>query len=136
MSRTVVREEARSLLAFERSSVLAASRADVNGPDGSPLTRLRSPLGRSGQQRSPRVLCKTGETHMHSFDFDEIVIGIAKRTQLVTANATGADRYQRLSARLEQLYDVLELARLLGYRQLARRIETHIDALRPLLDQD
>jgi hypothetical protein len=30
----------------------------------------------------------------------------------------------------------LELARLLGYWQLARRIETHIDAFQPLLDQD
>jgi hypothetical protein len=99
------------------------------------LTRLRSLLGESGKQRSHRVLCNP-ETLMHSFDFDEIVIGIVKRTQHVVANATGPDRYQRLKARLEQLHGALELARLLGYWRLARRIETHIDALRPVLDAD
>jgi hypothetical protein len=42
------------------------------------LTRLRALLGRSGKQRSPRALCNP-ETLMHSFDFDEIVIGLVKR---------------------------------------------------------
>jgi hypothetical protein len=99
------------------------------------LTRLRSLLGRSGKQRS-RLSAVQPETLMHSFDFDEIVIGIVKRTQHVTANAAGTTRHSRLTARLEQLYGALELARLLGYWRLAQRIETHIDAFRPLLDQD
>ena len=73
---------------------------------------------------------------MHSFDHDEIVIRVAKRTQYIMENATGDERYQRLKTRFEQLHGMLELARLLGNWRLARRLETHIDAFRPVLDAD
>lgn len=72
---------------------------------------------------------------MHSFDYDEIVTRLTKRTQYIVEHATGDDLYQRLKTRFEQLHGMLELARLLGNWRLARRIETHIEALRPVLDE-
>jgi hypothetical protein len=72
---------------------------------------------------------------MHSFDFDEIVIGLVKRTHHAVKRAAGAERQPRLQARLEQLYGALELARLLRYHQLASRIETHIETFRRTLEE-
>jgi hypothetical protein len=62
-------------------------------------------------------------------DVDHIVEALVKRTQHVFASAHGAERHARLSQRLERLYSVLELARVFEQGALARRIETHIDAL-------
>jgi len=68
--------------------------------------------------------------------FDHILDALSQRTQHVFDTAQGAERYQRLSERLQRLYGALELARLLGSAQLARRIETLIDATRRDIDND
>jgi chromosome segregation ATPase len=67
---------------------------------------------------------------------DHILDALSQRTQHVFDTAQGAERYQRLSERLQRLYGALELARLLGSAQLARRIETLIDATRRDIDND
>ncbi len=68
--------------------------------------------------------------------FDHILDALSQRTQRVFATALGAERYQLLTRRLHQLYGALELARLLGSRALARRIETLIDDTRRDIDND
>ena len=68
--------------------------------------------------------------------FDHILDALSQRTQRVFDTAQGAERYQRLSERLQLLYGALELARLLGSVQLARRIETLIDTTRRDIDND
>lgn len=55
---------------------------------------------------------------------------------LVEALAQGAKRHPLLVQRLERLYGALELARLLGSAQLARRIETLIDTTRRDIEND
>ena len=67
---------------------------------------------------------------------DHIVESLASRTQKVFDTAQGAKRHQSLTQRLERLYGALELARLLGSAQLARRIETLIDTTRRDIDND
>jgi uncharacterized protein YciW len=68
--------------------------------------------------------------------FDHILDALSQRTQRVFDTALGAERYQRLSERLQRLYGALELARLLGSAQLARRIETLIDTTRRDIEND
>ena len=46
--------------------------------------------------------------------FDHILDALSHGTQRVFDTAQGAERYQRLSERLQRLYGALELARLLG----------------------
>jgi hypothetical protein len=72
---------------------------------------------------------------MHSTDLDQLMARITNRTQHVLDNAAGDTRYQHLSARLMQLRGALELARLLN-RRLARRIETHLEEFRCMLEED
>lgn len=67
---------------------------------------------------------------------DHILDALSTRTQHVFDTAQGAERYQRLTQRLERLYGALELARLFDYGPLARRIETHIDAVRRNIEAD
>jgi hypothetical protein len=68
--------------------------------------------------------------------FDHITDALSQGTQRVFDTAQGAERYQRLSERLQRLYGALELARLLGSVQLARRIETLIDTTRRAIEKD
>ena len=68
--------------------------------------------------------------------FDHILDALSQGTQRVFDTAQGAERYQRLSERLQRLYGALELARLLGSVQLARRIETLIDTTRRAIEND
>ncbi|MGB6308630.1 MAG: hypothetical protein WBF89_12660 [Steroidobacteraceae bacterium] len=68
--------------------------------------------------------------------FDHILDALSQRTQRVFDTAEGAERYQRLMERLQRLYGSLELARLLGSAQLARRIETLIDTTRRDIEND
>ena len=68
--------------------------------------------------------------------FDHILDALSQGTQRVFDTAQGAERYQRLSQRLQRLYGALELARLLGSVQLARRIETLIDTTRRAIEND
>jgi hypothetical protein len=68
--------------------------------------------------------------------FDHILDALSQGTQRVFDTAQGAERYQRLSERLQRLYGALELARLLGSAQLARRIETLIDTTRRAIEND
>jgi hypothetical protein len=68
--------------------------------------------------------------------FDHITDALSQGTQRVFDTAQGAERYQRLSERLQRLYGALELARLLGSAQLARRIETLIDTTRRAIEND
>jgi HPt (histidine-containing phosphotransfer) domain-containing protein len=67
---------------------------------------------------------------------DQILEALATRTQRVFDTALGAERHQLLTRRLHQLYGVLELARLLEYSRLARRIETQLDACRRNIEAD
>jgi len=48
----------------------------------------------------------------------------------------GPERHARLCQRLERLYGALELARLLDQGALARRIETHPEAVRRGIEAD
>jgi hypothetical protein len=73
---------------------------------------------------------------MRDRTLDQIVEALAVKTQRVFDTAAGSERYQRLTGRLAQLYGALELARLLDDFWLARRIETHIDALRRRIETD
>jgi hypothetical protein len=68
--------------------------------------------------------------------FDHITDALSQGTQRVFDTAQGAERYQRLMERLQRLYGALELARLLGSAQLARRIETLIDTTRRAIEND
>jgi uncharacterized protein YciW len=68
--------------------------------------------------------------------FDHILAALATRTQRVFDTALDADRHQLLTRRLHQLYGALELARLLEYGRLARRIETQVDACRRDIEAD
>jgi hypothetical protein len=68
--------------------------------------------------------------------FDHILDALSQGTQRVFDTAQGAERYQRLSERLQRLYGALELARLLGSVKLARRIETLIDTTRRAIEND
>jgi hypothetical protein len=68
--------------------------------------------------------------------FDHILESIATRTQRVFDTAIGEDRHQLLTRRLYQLYGAMELARLLEYGRLARRIETQVDACRRNIEAD
>ena len=68
--------------------------------------------------------------------FDHLLDALSQRTQRVFDTALGAERHQRLSERLQRLYGALELARLLGSGQLARRIETLIDTTRRDIEND
>jgi hypothetical protein len=68
--------------------------------------------------------------------FDHILEALAARTQRVFDTAIGQDRHQLLTRRLYQLYGALELARLLEYSRLARRIETQVDACRRNIEVD
>jgi hypothetical protein len=68
--------------------------------------------------------------------FDHILDALSQRTLRVFATALGAERHQLLTRRLHQLYGALELARLLGSRSLARRIETLIDDTRRDIDNE
>jgi len=68
--------------------------------------------------------------------FDHILDALSQGTQRVFDTAQGEERYQRLSERLQRLYGALELARLLGSVQLARRIETLIDTTRRAIEKD
>jgi hypothetical protein len=67
---------------------------------------------------------------------NHIVEALARRTQNVFDTAQGAKRHQHLVHRLERLYGALELARLLGSAQLARRIEILIDTARRDIEND
>ena len=69
-------------------------------------------------------------------NFDHIVESLATRTKNVFATAHGAERHQLLTRRLYQLYGALELARLLEYGRLARRIESQVDACRRNIEAD
>jgi hypothetical protein len=68
--------------------------------------------------------------------FDHILESLATRTQRVFDTAIGAERHQLLTRRLYQHYGTLELARLLEYSRLARRIETQVDACRRNIEAD
>ena len=68
--------------------------------------------------------------------FDHILDALATKTQRVFDTTLGAERYQLLTRRLYQLYGALELARLLEYSRLARRIETQVDACRRNIEAD
>jgi hypothetical protein len=68
--------------------------------------------------------------------FDHILEALAARTQRVFDTAIGQDRHQLLTRRLYQLYGALELARLLEYSRLARRIETQVNACRRNIEVD
>jgi hypothetical protein len=59
--------------------------------------------------------------------FDHILEALATRTQRVFDTALGAERHQLLTRRLYQLYGALELA---------RRIETQVDACRRDIEAD
>jgi hypothetical protein len=63
-------------------------------------------------------------------DVDRILAALARRTQQVFDSVLGEDRHQLLTQRLHQLYGALELARLFGFRHLARGIETQSDTCR------
>jgi hypothetical protein len=67
---------------------------------------------------------------------DHILDALATRTQRVFDTAVGEDRHQLLTRRLQQLYGALELARLLEYSRLARRIEAQVDACRRDLEAE
>ncbi len=68
--------------------------------------------------------------------FDHILEALATKTQRVFETAQGEERHQLLTRRLYQLYGALELARLLEYGRLARRIETQVDACRRDIEAD
>jgi hypothetical protein len=68
--------------------------------------------------------------------FDHILEVLAAKTQRVFDTALGAERHQLLTRRLYQLYGALELARLLEFGRLARRIETQVDACRRDIEVD
>ncbi len=59
-----------------------------------------------------------------------------RKTQHIFTSAHGSERHARLCQRLERLYGVLELARVFEQGELARRIETHIDAVRRDIEAD
>ncbi len=67
---------------------------------------------------------------------DHILDALATRTQRVFDTAVGEDRHELLTRRLQQLYGALELARLLEYGRLARRIEAQVDACRRDLEAE
>ena len=69
-------------------------------------------------------------------NFDHILESLAARTQRVFDTAHGVERHQLLTRRLHQLYGALELARLLEYGRLVRRIETQVDACRRNIEVD
>ena len=73
---------------------------------------------------------------MRNPTLDQIVAALAVRTQHVFATAAGSERHQRLMWRLAQLYGALELARVSDEFWLARRIETHSDAVRQRIESD
>jgi hypothetical protein len=68
--------------------------------------------------------------------FDHILDALSQKTQRVFDTAQGEDRHRRLTERLQRLYGALELARLFGSAQLARRIETLIDTTRRDIEND
>jgi hypothetical protein len=69
-------------------------------------------------------------------DLDHVVDALSSRTKHVFATAQGAERYRCLVQRLDQIRGAFELARLLDDRRLARRIETHMDAVRRDIEAD
>jgi hypothetical protein len=70
-------------------------------------------------------------------DGEELTIARgAEGKPAVFDTALGAERHQLLTRRLYQLYGALELARLLEYGRLARRIETQVDACRRNIEAD
>jgi hypothetical protein len=64
---------------------------------------------------------------MRDRTLDQIVATLSARTQHVWDTAAGSQRHQRLTGRLTQLHGALELA---------RRIESHLNALRRAIETD
>lgn len=69
-------------------------------------------------------------------NLDHILAELAARTQRVFDTALGSERHELLNRRHQQLAGALELARLLQFGRLARRIETQIDACRRNIDAE